>query len=69
MTADEQEALSVRHGPDAIILQPLRSGYVAVYNRAGLCGIIDADLSPFLAVWRPYEPHRQRRVTLEELGL
>lgn len=68
MTADEQEALSVRYGPAAIILQPLRSGAVAVYNRDGLCGIVAADLSPFLAVWRPYR-QRRHEVTLEELGL
>ena len=41
MTADEQEALSKRYGNEIIILLPLSSGNVAVFNSAReLCGII-----------------------------
>ncbi len=43
MTTEEQEALSGRYGNDIILVLPLRSGNVAVFNSAReLCGIVEA---------------------------
>lgn len=76
MTHDEQEALSRAHSNDMIYILLLRSGNVAVFNRAReLCGIIEtpATLGDMRAVWfPPASPPAQRSrptPTLEDLGL
>lgn len=69
MTTDEQEALSRAHGRDAIVLIPLRSGNIAVYNaKRELCGIVE-DWAEAQSVWRPPQDYRKTIVSLEELGL
>lgn len=68
MTADEQEALSRCYGNDIILILPLTSGRIAVFNNARkLCGIVErVEDAP--AAWRaPAKP--QRGVDLKELGL
>lgn len=72
MTRDEQEALSRNYSSDMIQLLPLKSGNIAVFNRAGeLCGIIDPTTNVWEraeALWKP--PAKAKpKLDLEELGL
>ena len=59
MTSDEQEALSKRYGNEIIILLPLSSGNVAVFNSAReLCGIAEnrkwsMSFAACKSVWYP----------------
>lgn len=77
MSPDEQEARSRRLSNDRIILLPLSSGAIAVFNNAGeLCGIIEeafANRWHFRDLMEMWHPPAQReakpRPTLEELGL
>ena len=83
MTSDEQEALSRVYSDDIIILLPLRSGRVAVFNSARtLCGMIHKpepirdDTWPWwkelMRVWhKPAATPKPSSATpsLEELGL
>lgn len=82
MTPDEQEALSRRYSNDIIILLPLKSGNIAVFNNESrkLCGIIE-DYDAFFSspstwtaikdAWsKPVEIKSiSRNIDLEELGL
>lgn len=68
MTPDEQEALSRRYSDDSIIILPLSSGRIAVFNRAfELCGFIDFDLLEIIRIWKA--PAKKREVSLADLGL
>lgn len=77
MSPDEQEARSRRYSNDVIMLLPLQSGNIAIFNRAGdLCGIVEgADDEPadstlwdrISGTWHP--PTTRARPSLEELGL
>jgi hypothetical protein len=75
MSPDEQEARSRRYSNDVIMLLPLQSGSVAIFNRAGdLCDIMHLDdpqiagfMSDIVAHWHP--PATRARPSLEELGL
>jgi hypothetical protein len=74
VTTDELQAESRKYLDTRIILVPLDSGRVAVYNNAAeLCGILsrDATLHDTWWTWRAPTPVRKDRshVTLEELGL
>jgi len=71
MSPDEQEAKSRVHGPDTILLVPLRSGNVGVFNREGMCAILGprASVEEIRGAWFPCRRERQPRPTLEELGL
>lgn len=81
MTPDEQEALSRKYSDDVIILLPLKSGHVAVFNSAReLCGIDDGygfcewDDTGYGLVFRAPDCFRQpikppSDFTLEDLGL
>jgi hypothetical protein len=79
MSPDEQEARSRRYAHERIVLLPLSSGNIAVFNCAGdLCGIeaperwkhhveggfIEVEM---LLSWHP--PATRARPSLEELGL
>jgi hypothetical protein len=74
MSPDEQEARWRKYSDDRIILLPLKSGKIAVFNNAAeLCGIEEPhygqpkDLFP---CWRrPGKAEAKPRPTLEELGL
>lgn len=73
MTRNEQEALSRCYGNDILILLPLSSGNIAVFNAARtLCGIV-ADVRQARLVW--YPPAKRANISdvprpsLEELGL
>jgi hypothetical protein len=45
MTRDEQEALSRKYGNELVLLLPLSSGNVAVFNTAReLCSIVEPNL-------------------------
>lgn len=67
MTPDEQEALSKAHSNEVILVLPLKSGRLAVFNNARvLCGITTSwETVP--VHWRP--PATAVRPSLEELGL
>jgi hypothetical protein len=71
MTPDEQEALSRRFGDDVVILLPLLSGQVAIFNAARkLCGFVAPDdlvMDAWLQCERPTKPKAD--FTLEDLGL
>ena len=77
MTPDEQEALSRRYSDDVILLLPLKSGAIAVFNNARtLCGFVDETCKLneeiILQLWHPPEkpaPRKRQGVDLEELGL
>ena len=78
MTADEQEALSKKYGNGVIILLPLSSGNVAVFNSAReLCGIVDRkqnsdSLRHMQALWFPPKKQEEKEPTaklLKNLGL
>jgi hypothetical protein len=78
MTSDEQEALSRKYGNDMIMLLPLKSGRIAVFNaERTLCGIVDDrdGIGPRedYTVWEKavvcHFPPAPRNVTLKDLGL
>jgi hypothetical protein len=76
MSPDEMEARSRRYSNERIILLPLSSGALAVFNNGGdLCGIIEPPFdewrySDLIAMWHPPARTPSRpRPTLEELGL
>ena len=73
MTPDEQEALSRVYSNDVMILLPLSSGSIAVFNNARtLCGIV-ADARQARLLW--YPPAKRANIrgalrpSLEEIGL
>lgn len=79
MTQDEQEALSRAHGRDVIVVLPLKSGNIAVYNaKRELCGILESPtwyppgeaIARIQLMWSPptYQSAKPE-VNLEELGL
>lgn len=71
MSPDEQEALSRKYSDDVIILLPLGSGQVAVFNAARkLCGFVVPD-NLVIEAWHVWErPERAPKTfTLEDLGL
>jgi hypothetical protein len=79
MSPDEQEARSRRYAHERIVLLPLSSGNIAVFNCAGeLCSIEDPYWFSWnhthkefklelKAQWHP--PATRARPSLEELGL
>jgi hypothetical protein len=81
MSPDEQEARSRRLSNDVIMLLPLSSGRVAVFNRGGdLCGIAqhpdktgiyeacDLAIWEIMRLWHPPTKREARpNPTLEEL--
>lgn len=75
MTHAEQEALSRRYSNDVIILLPLHSGAIAIFNNAReLCGYanIEGDKAwdIVLSQWHPPAAREARpQPTLEDLGL
>jgi hypothetical protein len=85
MSPDEQEARWRKYSDDRIILLPLKSGRIAVFNNAAeFCGIVEpkqeaSDEYGFFtldtfdeckAIWRrPGKREAKPRPTLEELGL
>lgn len=75
MSPDEQEALSRRFGDDIIILLPLRSGKIAVFNAARtLCGIrdqvwLDTNMKTPDCWYAPAKPPKGADFSLEDLGL
>jgi len=79
LTTDEQEALSQRYGNDIILVLPLRSGNVAVFNSArDLCGIVETpryggepliNASVYSTWFPPNEPKTFTPLNLEELDL
>jgi hypothetical protein len=73
MSPDEQEARWRKYSDDRIILLPLKSGNIAVFNNAAeFCGITQHShlLNDVRAIWRrPGKREAKPRPTLEELGL
>lgn len=76
MTPDQQEALSRAHGRDVIVVLPLRSGNLAIYNaKRELCGILaewnTAGLALIYSIWFPPSPFsgEAHPIDLKELGL
>jgi hypothetical protein len=75
MTRDEQEALSRKYSNDVMILLPLYSGAIAIFNNAReLCGIIEPPFDEWRIgdiqdLWRPPAVRVAHRPTLEDLGL
>ena len=55
MTQDEQEALSKKYGTEVVMLLPLKSGKIAIFNSAReLCGIIDGErINTWNTTWHP----------------
>jgi hypothetical protein len=71
VTSDEQEALSRKYSNDVLLILPLKSGKIAVFNRAfELCGIANS-MDDALGIW--YAPASPKpaviKISLEELGL
>jgi hypothetical protein len=61
MTQDEQEALSKKYGNDVVIMLPLKSGNIAVFNNAReLCTIVE-DIRDVFDNW--YPPSVTPRIT------
>lgn len=73
MSPDEQEALSRRYGDEVIMLLPLRSGRLAVFNNAReLCGFVaqeDEFMDALRFTWRAPKKVERKTVDLKELGL
>jgi hypothetical protein len=77
MSPDEQEARWRKYSDDVIMLLPLKSGSVAVFNSAReLCDIMYLDdpeikgfMSDIVAHWYPPAARPKQRPSLEELGL
>jgi hypothetical protein len=78
MSPDEQEARWRKYSDDRIILLPLKSGAVAIFNNAAeFCDIMYLDdptvrgcMEDIIAHWRrPSKREAKPRPTLEELGL
>lgn len=83
MTAEEQEALSRKYSDDVILLLPLSTGSIAVFNNSRtLCGIIPpsifspSDLNVLTQVWRKsqivqqvFRVRQSGGLTLDDLGL
>jgi hypothetical protein len=79
MSPDEQEARWRKYSDDRIILLPLKSGKIAVFNNAAeLCGIVELsediygkdNWDRFRDTWRrPGKAEPKPRPTLKELGL
>lgn len=74
MSPDEQEARSRRYCNDVIMLLPLSSGAIAIFNRAGdLCNILEPPFdewrfSDLINAWHPPASLAARpNPTLEEL--
>lgn len=76
MTQDEMHAENRKYRDTRIILVPLPSGNVAIYNNAGeFCAFVsgDATYAEILAAWKfpstGWRGPERPRPTLEELGL
>lgn len=73
MSPDEQEALSRRYGDEVIMLLPLRSGRLAIFNNAReLCGFVALEgemMDALRFTWRAPKKAERKSVDLEELGL
>jgi hypothetical protein len=61
VTPDEQESLSRKYGNEVVLILPLSSGNIAVFNNAReLCGIVE-NIKDVLDNW--YPPSVTLRVT------